>query len=43
MQPFAQQSGAFNAFWNIDPYSQETNFYRGHAASRQRLARQAAK
>ena len=34
---------AFNAFWNTDPYSQEMNFYRGHDAIRQRLARQAAK
>jgi len=33
----------FNAFWNTDPYSQEMNFYRGHDASRQRLARQVAK
>ena len=34
---------AFNPFWNTDPYSQEMNFYRGHDAIRQRLARQAAK
>ena len=33
----------FNPFWNTDPYSQEMNFYRGHDAIRQRLARQAAK
>lgn len=33
----------FNPFWNTDPYSQEMNFYRGHDAIRQRLARQAGK